>query len=182
MDNYDYIMNLNTRAVLVLTQLALPYLIKSQGEIVMVSSVAGLNTAGITLPYYCMSKSALDQLMRALATKYIDQGVRVNSVNPGLITTTIMQKQGATADQQSKVLISHMNFYVIIVIFKKEAYLTSDWKLIPARRAGSPRDVAEAIAFLADRRLSSYVVGHTLVVDGGSSIVNPLLVNYTIDK
>ncbi|EPB79088.1 oxidoreductase, short chain dehydrogenase/reductase family protein [Ancylostoma ceylanicum] len=156
MDNYDYILDLNLRSVVVLCKLALPHLIERQGEIVMCPA----------LPYYSMSKGALDQLMRAMAVEYISKGVRVNSVNPGLITTTFMQKQGATLERQLEV---------------REEFLTSDSKRVPARRAGTSMEIAQAIAFLADRSMSSYVVGHTLVVDGGCSIVNPLLAHYSLD-
>ncbi|EYB85361.1 hypothetical protein Y032_0299g1771 [Ancylostoma ceylanicum] len=104
MDNYDYILDLNLRSVVVLCKLALPHLIERQGEIVMVSSICGLRQGCPALPYYSMSKGALDQLMRAMAVEYISKGVRVNSVNPGLITTTFMQKQGATLERQLEVV------------------------------------------------------------------------------
>ncbi|KAK6733872.1 hypothetical protein RB195_017563 [Necator americanus] len=80
LDNYDYILELNTRSVVALCKLALPYLVERQGEIIMVSSICGLAQGCPSLPYYSMSKGALDQLMRALAVEYIGKGVRVNSV------------------------------------------------------------------------------------------------------
>ncbi|KAL6734976.1 hypothetical protein Aduo_005462 [Ancylostoma duodenale] len=104
MDNYDYILDLNLRSVVVLCKLALPHLIERQGEIVMISSICGLPQGCPALPYYSMSKGALDQLMRAMAVEYISKGVRVNSVNPGIITTTFMQKQGATLERQLEVM------------------------------------------------------------------------------
>ncbi|VDL76546.1 unnamed protein product [Nippostrongylus brasiliensis] len=166
METYDYILNLNTRAALVLCRLSLPYLIERKGEIVMVSSICGLAQGCPALPYYSMSKAALDQLMRGLAVEYITKGVRVNSVNPGLITTTFMQKQGMSESQQHQ----------------RESFLSGDTKRIPAMRPGTSQEIAEAIAFLADRKVSSYVVGHTLVVDGGCSILNPLLAHYSLES
>ncbi|VDO88241.1 unnamed protein product [Haemonchus placei] len=80
METYDYVMNLNTKVVLSLTKRALPHLIATKGEIVMVSSIAGLPFALPGLPYYSMSKAALEQLTKSLAVKYIADGVRVNSV------------------------------------------------------------------------------------------------------
>uniref|UniRef100_A0A183FMD0 Dehydrogenase n=1 Tax=Heligmosomoides polygyrus TaxID=6339 RepID=A0A183FMD0_HELPZ len=148
MEAYDYVMNLNTRVVLTLTKLALPHLIASKGEVVMMPG----------FPYYGMSKAALDQLTKALAARYIADGVRVNSVNPGIISTTIMQKQGFPEDMTRKF----------------EAAMASDQNMVPAGRVGVAREVAEAIAFLADRRISSFIVGHSLVIDGGSSIMCPL--------
>lgn len=158
MEAYDYVMNLNTRVVLTLTKLALPHLIASKGEVVMVSSIAALPLAMPGFPYYGMSKAALDQLTKALAARYIADGVRVNSVNPGIISTTIMQKQGFPEDMTRKF----------------EAAMASDQNMVPAGRVGVAREVAEAIAFLADRRISSFIVGHSLVIDGGSSIMCPL--------
>lgn len=42
---------------------------------------------------------------------------------------------------------------------------------VPAGVMGQPQDIAEVIAFLADRKTSSYIIGHQLVVDGGSSLI-----------
>nr|CDJ94200.1 Short-chain dehydrogenase reductase SDR domain containing protein [Haemonchus contortus] len=148
METYDYVMNLNTKVVLSLTKRALPHLIASKGEIVMVSSIAGLPFALPGLPYYSMSKAALEQLTKSLAVKYIADGVRVNSVNPGAISTTIMQKQGLSEENARKA----------------EAAVSSNRTLIPAGRIGAARDVAEAIAFLADRRVSSFIVNTRKVV------------------
>ncbi|KAK6023428.1 hypothetical protein OSTOST_10786, partial [Ostertagia ostertagi] len=64
--------------------------------------VMNLNTRTPSFPYYSMSKAALDQLTRALAAKYILEGVRVNSVNPGIVATTIMQKQGLSEEKSRK--------------------------------------------------------------------------------
>lgn len=60
---------------------------------------------------------------------------------------------------------------------KVEAAVSSDPMKIPAGKVGEGRDIAEAIAFLADPKTSSFIVGHTLVVDGGSSISNPMSQN-----
>ncbi|CAD6191698.1 unnamed protein product [Caenorhabditis auriculariae] len=145
-EDFDYIIGLNLRSVLSLTMLAMPHLIKSQGEVVNVSSIAGLNFGAESVPYYAIAKAGLDQLTRSLGTHYIKQGVRVNSVNPGMVRTTIMKKQGVDSDLQEK---------------------DSN---IPEGRVGLPSDIAKAIAYLADRNASPFLVGHLLVVDGGSHL------------
>ncbi|XP_018343056.1 PREDICTED: LOW QUALITY PROTEIN: 3-oxoacyl-[acyl-carrier-protein] reductase FabG-like [Trachymyrmex septentrionalis] len=66
LEHYDNIMNVNVRSVFQLTALAVPYLIKTKGNIVNVSSVAGLRPLKNSLPY-CMSKAALDQFTRCVA-------------------------------------------------------------------------------------------------------------------
>ncbi|EYC21540.1 hypothetical protein Y032_0019g3886 [Ancylostoma ceylanicum] len=104
LSNYDYAMDLNTKSVLRLCQLAFPHLIKTKGEIVNVSSIAGLeNGATLGFPFYTIAKAAQDQLTRNLAIYYITKGVRVNSVNPGAISTNIMQKHGFTDEMVKKV-------------------------------------------------------------------------------
>ncbi|EYC21541.1 hypothetical protein Y032_0019g3886 [Ancylostoma ceylanicum] len=103
LSNYDYAMDLNTKSVLRLCQLAFPHLIKTKGEIVNVSSIAGLeNGATLGFPFYTIAKAAQDQLTRNLAIYYITKGVRVNSVNPGAISTNIMQKHGFTDEMVKK--------------------------------------------------------------------------------
>ena len=61
--DYDKVMNLNTRSAFILTNLASPHLIASKGNIIHVSSVAGLK-AFPSFVGYCMSKAAMDQLVR----------------------------------------------------------------------------------------------------------------------
>jgi NAD(P)-dependent dehydrogenase (short-subunit alcohol dehydrogenase family) len=93
MDEYDRCMNINTRSVFVMTQACLPHLIKSKGNIVNVSSVAGLRSfPGVVA--YNMSKAALDQLTRTVALEVAAKGVRVNAVNPGVIVTNVHKNAG----------------------------------------------------------------------------------------
>ncbi|RWS03752.1 putative oxidoreductase-like protein [Dinothrombium tinctorium] len=76
---YDEVMNVNCRSVFMLTQMAIPHLKKTRGNIINVSSVAGLRTfAGIVA--YTMSKAALDQMTRTAALELAADGIRVNSV------------------------------------------------------------------------------------------------------
>ncbi|PAV82114.1 hypothetical protein WR25_12572 [Diploscapter pachys] len=156
MDDFDYLFNLNLRAAVTLTKLALPYLVESKGEIINTSSIAGLPTAATNLLYYSMTKAALDQYTRTLAVKMIREGVRVNSVNPGIVNTKIFNKHGRASEDIVKAL-------------------SEDPLAVPAGYYGLPEDIANAVAFLADRKVSRYIVGHTLVIDGGTSLVTKLL-------
>ncbi|PAV79959.1 hypothetical protein WR25_13010 [Diploscapter pachys] len=158
-NDYDYIMELNLRAIVSLTNLAREHLIKSKGEIVVVSSIAALPYGNSKMPYYAMSKAGLDQYMRALAVEMIEHGVRVNGVNPGIVRTTIIHKQGVTSE----------------VMEQAEQFILSDKDFLPSRTIGLPEDIAKAIAFLADRNSSSYIIGHSLVIDGGSNLINTLI-------
>ncbi|CAJ0594525.1 unnamed protein product [Cylicocyclus nassatus] len=158
--NFDYAWELNTKSILRLCQLAFPHLIKTKGEIVNVSSIAGLpNGAGLIGPFYGTAKAAQDQLTRNLALYYITKGVRVNAVSPGSVATNIMQKHGFPEE----------------IVKKCQEALTAKPTLIPCQRIGSPEDIAESILFLADRKRSGYIVGHNLVIDGGASLQMPLI-------
>ncbi|KAK6752332.1 hypothetical protein RB195_003635 [Necator americanus] len=160
LEPFDYTFNLNLRSVLRLCQLAYPHLVKTKGEIVNVGSVAGLhNGASAPFPFYSITKAAQDQLTRNLAIHYIRKGVRVNSVNPGYISTSIIQKQGFADD----------------VVKKGEEKMVSNHSRVPYQRTGKPEEVAEAVLFLADREKSGFILGHQLVIDGGSSLQMALI-------
>ncbi|XGW26705.1 hypothetical protein V3C99_007366 [Haemonchus contortus] len=160
MSNFEYTFNLNTTSIIRLCQLAYPHLIKSKGEIVNVSSIAGQpNGSSLVYPYYSISKAAQDQLTRNLAVCYIQKGVRVNGVSPGMISTNIMQRTGVPPE----------------AVKKMEEAIAASPSRVPCARSGTPEEVAEAILFLADRKRSSYIVGHMLVVDGGSSLQMPVI-------
>jgi NAD(P)-dependent dehydrogenase (short-subunit alcohol dehydrogenase family) len=94
---------------------------------------------------YNASKHGLIGLTRTLAAEWGGRGVRVNAVCPGWVKTEM-----DVADQAG-------GGY-------SDADITSR---VPMARFASPDDIANAIAFLADDRLSGYINGHTLSVDGG---------------
>ncbi|GFS62552.1 3-oxoacyl-[acyl-carrier-protein] reductase FabG [Nephila pilipes] len=103
LDTYDEVMNVNVRSVFLLTQLAIPHLKKNKGNIINVSSIAGLRSfPGIAA--YCMSKAAIDQLTRCLALELAGDKVRVNAVNPGVIITEVHKRGGMTEEDYEKFL------------------------------------------------------------------------------
>jgi NAD(P)-dependent dehydrogenase (short-subunit alcohol dehydrogenase family) len=135
------------RSVFHLTQLATPHLIKTKGNIVNISSVAGLR-AFASSTSYCMSKAALDQFTKCLALELAPLGVRVNSVNPAVIVTNFLQAMGVENAAYDD--------------FLKRAKTTH-----PLGRVGTVEETAHAIAFLACNATSSFVTGTNLAVDGG---------------
>ncbi|KHJ96954.1 oxidoreductase, short chain dehydrogenase/reductase family protein [Oesophagostomum dentatum] len=148
-------MQLNVYSVVELIQLARPHLVKSQGEIVNISSIAGQPCAFARVPYYAMAKAALDQMMRALAIELIAEGVRVNNVSPGAVITRFPQNMGIS-DAMAEKLYGH---------------IATNPGALPCGKVGSPLDIANVVAFLADRSLSSYIVGQTIIADGGTTLV-----------
>lgn len=82
LDQYDRVMGTNMRSIYHLTMLAVPYLVKTEGSIVNVSSVNGIRSFPGVLAYN-ISKAAVDQFTRCVALELAPKKVRVNSVNPG---------------------------------------------------------------------------------------------------
>jgi NAD(P)-dependent dehydrogenase (short-subunit alcohol dehydrogenase family) len=117
---------------------------QGEGAIVNVASVAGL--AGIAeRSAYNSSKHGLIGLTRTLAAEWGGRGVRCNAVCPGWVKTEM-----DAADQA------------------RGTYSDADIEnRVPMARFATATDVAEAIAFLADPKLSGFVNGHSLSVDGG---------------
>ncbi|CAJ0605414.1 unnamed protein product [Cylicocyclus nassatus] len=154
-DSYKETMEINLNSVLQMVQLARPYLIKSEGEVVNVSSISGLQFGIVLTPYYAISKAGLDQLTRALAIDLIQYGVRVNGVSPGLVKTSFAERTGLTKEQSDKL----HDFY------------GSEKHSCPRGKYAEPSEIANVIAFLADRQISSFIVGQSIVVDGGMSLI-----------
>ncbi|XP_054087342.1 uncharacterized oxidoreductase TM_0325-like [Zeugodacus cucurbitae] len=151
-DQFDRVLNTNLRSVFLLTKYAAPHLVKSQGNIVNVSSVAGTRSI-YEISSYCTSKAALDQFTRCIALDLAPHNVRVNSVNPGVIVTDILKNAGLSQDKAD-------DFF----LHAKDAH--------PLGRVGEPNEVADAIVFLASNQ-SSFITGATLPIDGGKHAVCP---------
>ncbi|CAG2178542.1 unnamed protein product, partial [Oppiella nova] len=160
LDSFDTVMNTNVRSIQVLTQLVVPYLESTKGNIINISSIAGLRPNPDTMAY-CMAKSALDMFTKCLALHLGPRGIRVNSVNPAAIRTPIFNL--CTKNEQMLDFVENLC---------KTTY--------PLRRIGEPEDVAELVAYLASD-VSSFVTGTLIPIDGGSvhsgeSNINPNLI------
>uniref|UniRef100_A0AC35U068 3-oxoacyl-[acyl-carrier-protein] reductase FabG n=1 Tax=Rhabditophanes sp. KR3021 TaxID=114890 RepID=A0AC35U068_9BILA len=146
LEDYDYVMNVNLRAIFYLTQLATPMLKLSQGNVVNVSSVNGMRSFPGVLAYN-ISKAGLDQFTRCSALELAPYNVRVNSVNPG-VTVTNIHKTGGMDEEAYK------------------AFLIHSQSTHPLGRAGETTEVANTIAFLSSSA-ASFITGSTVPVDGG---------------
>lgn len=153
LEQFDRIMNINTRSLLHLSLLSVPHLIASKGAIVNVSSVNGLRAfPGVVA--YNVSKAAVDQLTRCMALDLAPKQVRVNAVNPGVTVTELHKRSGMSEERYA-------------------AFLEHSRTTHALGRPGEAREVAEAIAFLADNERSGFVTGHSLPVDGGRHAMCP---------
>lgn len=147
MEEYDTMMSTNIRGVVLLTQLAIPHLIETKGNIVNVSSVSGIIPTEQWFGY-AMSKAGLDHFTRCAAIELAGKGVRVNSINPGFIDTEVHSNDKSEEEQ---------------------AALFDEMKLKhPIGRIGTKEDCVNAIATLCDEN-ASFVTGVLFRVDGGIS-------------
>jgi len=146
LEDWDKMMNINLRAVFCLTQKCVPHLEKTKGNIVNVSSVAGLRAFPNVLAY-CVSKAAIDQFTRCSALELAPKGIRVNAVNPGVVVTDL-HKRGGMAETDY------------------ETFLENSKKTHPIGRVGNPSEIADLIFYLASEK-ASWITGATYEIDGG---------------
>lgn len=149
-ESYDRMMNTNVRSVVLLTQLAVPHLEKTKGNIVNVSSVLSKipHTGALA---YCMSKAAIDHFTRCIALDLASKGIRVNAINPAIIQTPLFKTLG-------------MNDSAV------EAFMKEAGQRYPLGRVGCVNDTSRAIEFLASDISASFITGQFLNVDGGDSL------------
>jgi NAD(P)-dependent dehydrogenase (short-subunit alcohol dehydrogenase family) len=119
------------------------------GSIVNISSMSAFI---VNVPQrqsaYNASKAAVDHLTRSLAVEWVGRGVRVNAIAPGYFLTDMTRGTVEAEPEWARQWLAH----------------------IPAGRMGEPDDLAGLVVFLASDA-SRYVVGATIVIDGGYSIV-----------
>ena len=146
-ENYDAVLDVNLRGTLYMSQAAIPQMRKQRsGSIVCMSSVSAQRGGGIFGgPHYSAAKAGVLGLGKAMARELGPDGIRVNSVTPGLIQTDITGDK-LTDDLKAEII-----------------------KGIPLSRLGVAVDIANACLFLASD-LSSYITGATIDVNGGMLI------------
>jgi 3-oxoacyl-[acyl-carrier protein] reductase len=139
-DQWQAVIDTNLTATFRATRAALPKMMRARfGRVINVSSVAGIR-ANPGQANYSASKAGVIGFTKTVAAEVARRGVTVNAVAPGLIETA----------------------------FTEDVMEGEMAKAIPARRVGTPEEVAACIRFLASAE-ASYVTGTTLTVDGGLS-------------
>ncbi len=141
-EEWDRILAVNLRSTFFCAQEALKYMCKRKyGKIVNIASASG-KIGGVAVgAHYSASKAAVICLTKSLALYAAPFNVNVNCVCPGPIATAMTDEWG-------------------------QAINTSFANMIPFKRYGTPREVAEAVAFLASEA-AEYITGETLDVNGG---------------
>ncbi|HET6808202.1 MAG TPA: SDR family oxidoreductase [Nitrososphaera sp.] len=139
--DFDKIMNVNVKGVWLCMKYEIPQMIqKGAGAIVNMSSGAGVIGIPQT-PIYDASKHAVLGLTKSAALAYAKSGIRINAVAPGLVKTDMI----ASLDKQ---------------------FMESLISMHPIGRIAGPEEIANAVVWLLSDK-ASFVLGHTLLVDGG---------------
>lgn len=152
LDQFDRVMNTNVRSIYHLTMLAVPHLIKTQGNIVNISSVCGIRAFPGVLAYN-ISKASVNQFSACIALELASKNVRVNCVNPGVVVTELHKRGGMDEEAYAKFLEHCRSTHAL-------------------GRPGEVKEVAAAIAFLASSD-ASFITGASLPVDGGRHAMCP---------
>ena len=146
-EDLDRIMSINAMAPMFLTQRLLKKKKLAKGSsIVFTVSIGGVYTTAIANAMYGSSKGALQVFMKNVALESAANGIRCNSVNPGMINTGLL-KPGTYSEEDRK----------------------RDMQTYPMKRYGEPREVALGIVYLLSDA-SSFVTGHSLIIDGGKTL------------
>lgn len=147
---WDRAFAVNVTAPFLLARGLLPLLRRGGGAIVNVSSVHAVATSP-GMVAYVTTKGALSAMTRALALEFATDGVRVNAIQPGAVDTPMLRaglRRSGKAELPGRLVAG---------IAARS----------PLRRVGRPREIAEAVEFLADSGRASFITGASLTVDGG---------------
>jgi NAD(P)-dependent dehydrogenase (short-subunit alcohol dehydrogenase family) len=147
-DEWDRVIGINLRGVWACMKYELRQMQRQNSGAIVNNASVGALTGKPGIGSYIASKHGVVGLTRTAALEYIEHGIRVNAVNPGLIDTQIARD---------------------VVAGNEEAY-NEIAKHVPIRRAGRPAEIASAVLWLCSPG-ASYVVGHALTVDGGMTVV-----------
>jgi 3-oxoacyl-[acyl-carrier protein] reductase len=143
-DDWDKVLRVNLKSVFLCTRAVLKHMAKQRwGRIISISSVIGV-VGNPGQANYASAKAGIIGFTRTIAKEMASRGITANAIAPGFIETGMTQQL-------------------------KEEWKQELQKRIPAGYFGSPRDVAEAVAFLASEE-ARYITGQVLGVDGGMAI------------
>ena len=151
-EEWDLVMASNIRSVFLSVREAYPLLSRARGAIINVSSVHAMATSR-NIAAYAASKGALLAFTRSLALEFGESGIRVNAVLPGAVDTPMLHdglSRGHVQAESIDGLVRGLGHKHVM------------------GRVGTPNEIGNAILFLADPKLSSFMTGQSLIVDGGA--------------
>jgi len=142
MDGFQRVIDVNLNSIMACAMKFRSMLAAAKGSIINISSTSAYHTT-LGNPAYGTSKAACVALTKNLAHALAKEDIRVNGVAPGLVDTKLTK-----------------------VTTENPERLKASLEQIPLHRLGQPADIAGAVLFLASSH-ASYVIGHTIPVDGG---------------
>ena len=149
--HWDRVQEVNVKGAFFLTQKSISYMNRNQpneyglkGSIIFMSSISK-DRGGLLQHHYCPTKAGLSSLVRCFSESLGPKGIRVNGIAPGTIVTDMNRSQ-LEKDRKGTELMR---------------------KSIPLQRLGEPEDVAQVALFLAYDKMSRYVNGAIIDVNGG---------------
>ena len=149
-ESYDFVMNINTKGALFLTQ-SVANIMKNnspcgdvRGYICNISSLSAY-TSSVSRGEYCISKAGMSMITKLFADRLANDGINVNEICPGIISTDMTS---AVKEKYDKLIANG---------------------LVPLGRWGTPDDIAKAVLALCDGTFG-YMTGESLILDGGMHI------------
>jgi len=151
--SWDKVMDVNAKSPFFLIQALAPMLklrakADSQSVIINIGSIAAMVGRALDNFSYAVSKSAVHQLTRVMATELAEDHIRVNAIAPGRFYSKMTQ-----------------------FLSEDKAAFEEECKTIPMHRWGEPKDIA-GVAIMLASRAGGFITGQVIPVDGGTSLVN----------
>jgi NAD(P)-dependent dehydrogenase (short-subunit alcohol dehydrogenase family) len=144
-EKFDQIMNTNVRGVWLSMKYEIPEMVKNGGGGAIVNNSSAAGVVGFPqMPIYIASKHVVLGLTKSAALEFAKSGIRINAIAPG----------GVKTDMEKRVVESN-----------RQLLETFD-SMHPIGRIADPKEIANAVVWLLSDK-ASFVVGHTLLVDGG---------------
>lgn len=143
---FDLIMNVNVKGYYFLSQAAARMMVEQGGGVIInISSVGGISPDKGLGPY-CISKAAIIMMTKHMALELGEHNIRVNAIAPGIVKTRFSQ-----------------------ALWSNEELMSQELSKMPLKRIAQPEEIARAALYLASDA-SSFMTGHTVVLDGGANL------------